>query len=125
MHTILRIAVIAASLFANSAWAYGGGGGSSGCEEPKFLEPNPIGPVTALAEFGFVASDNTEIDSLTVEINGQKIQPAVVKRRNGDFEVKAALPQAITEAGKARIAVAARSRDGCAGFQAYYVEIKP
>lgn len=125
MHTLLRTAVLAASILGNAAWAYGGGGGSSGCPEPRFLEPKPAGAVAALGEFGFVASDNTEIDSLTVQINGQKVQPAIVKRRNGDFEVKAALPQPLTAAGKARIAVAAKSREGCAGFQAFYVEIKP
>lgn len=126
MRTIPAAAILAASLIGSAAWAYGGGGGSSGgCAEPKFLEPNPKGPVGSLAEFGFIASDNTEIETLAVEINGRKVQPTSTRRRNGDYEVKVAPPQPITQAGKARIAVSGKSRDGCAGFQPFYVEIKP
>lgn len=116
---------LALSIFGGGAWAYGGGGGGSACEEPKFFEPTPTGTVSSLSEFGFVASEITEADSLTVEINGQKIQPAITKRRSGDFEVKAVLPQPITQAGKVRIGINAKGREGCSGFQAYFLEVKP
>lgn len=119
-----RAAVLAGSFFCSGAWAYGGGG-SSGCAEPKFFEPSASGTVPKLAEFAFIASENTDTTTLTVEINGQKIQPAINKRRSGDFEVKAVFPEPITQAGKTRIAVSAKSREGCWGFQPYFLDIKP
>lgn len=124
MPSILAILVLSA-LAAGQAWAYGGGGGSSLCAEPSFLEPSPTGPVTAFSEFNVLASDNTDIDTLSVEINGQKIQPAITPRRNGDFEIKAILSPPLTQAGKVRIALNAKSKEGCWGFQPYTVEIKP
>jgi hypothetical protein len=125
MRTIMRATILAAAFFCGGVWAYGGGGGgSSGCAEPKFFEPNPGGSVSSLAEFGFIASDNTDTSTLTVEINGQKIQPVVNRRRSGDYEVKAVLAQPITQPGKVRIAVNAKSREGCFGFQPYLLEIK-
>lgn len=126
MRNFIHAAVLAASFSCGSAWAYGsGGGGSSGCEEPKFLEPKPAGSAASLAEFSFIASDNTEPDTLSVEVNGQPIQPTVTKRRSGDYEIKAVLPTPITQPGKARIGVKAKSREGCWGFQPWYVDIKP
>jgi hypothetical protein len=126
MHGLVKSAVLLVAIASGSVWAYGGGGGgSSGCAEPKFFEPNPSGAVPVLAEFAFIASDNTESDTLTVEINGQSVQPLIDRRRNGDWQVKAVLPQPLTEPGRVRIAVKAKSRDGCWGFQPYYVEIKP
>ncbi|CAI8959941.1 hypothetical protein [Methylocaldum szegediense] len=71
MHGLARSAILLLAIASGSVWAYGGkGGGSSGCAEPKFFEPNPTGVVPKLAEFAFIASDNTESDTLTVEING-------------------------------------------------------
>ncbi len=125
MRIIVRAAVLAGIFDCSGVWAYGGGGGSASCAEPKFFEPNPSGATSLLADFAFIASDNTDVDTLTVEVNGQKIQPAIVKRRSGDFEVKAALPEPITQAGKVRIAINAKSREGCWGFQPYFLEIKP
>ncbi len=117
---------LAAAIQCGGAWAYGGGGGGgASCAEPTFQEPNPSGTVATLAEFGVVVSDNTDIDTLTVEIDSDKIRPTVTKRRSGDYEVKATLPQPITRAGKARVAVNAKSKEGCWGSLIRFVEIKP
>ena len=116
---------LAISLFSHTAWTYGGGGGSDACEEPGFFEVHPTGVISSLAEFGFVASGVTDADSLRVEIGNQKIKPSVTKRRNGDWEAKAVLPEPLTQSGKVRVAITAQSRDGCSGFQAHFLEIKP
>lgn len=126
MSKLKRAIMAAATLAAGSAWAYGGGGGgSSGCEEPKFLEPKPNGTAASLAEFAFIASDNTDPASLSVEVNGEKLRPAIERRRSGDYEVKASLAKPIAQPGRVRITVAAKSTDGCAGFQPWYLEIQP
>lgn len=125
MRTILTATVLAVSLYCGGAWAYGGGGGGHACAEPKFFEPAPTGAVASLSQFSFIASENTDIDTLTVDIGGRKIPPTVDKGRGGDFEVKAVLPQPITQAGKVRIGVDAKSKEGCWGTLAVFLDIKP
>jgi hypothetical protein len=115
-------------LISSGALAYGGGGGggSSSCAEPKFLQPNPNGEAKVLTEFRFVATDATDPATLAVEINGQKVQPEINKLGNGDYAVRVAPAQPITQPGRVRITINAKGREpSCAGFQPYYVEIKP
>lgn len=117
---------LAAVLYGGGVWAYGGGGGGgASCTEPSFGEPNPNGPVAALADFGVIASDNTEIDTLTVEVGSDKLKPTIAKRRSGDYEVKVTLPQPVTQAGKVRVAVNAKSKEGCWGSLIRFIEVKP
>ncbi|MGZ8217568.1 hypothetical protein [Methylomagnum sp.] len=125
MRALIQTAVLVASLACGGAWAYGGGGGSSGCEEPKFLQLTPSGTVASLTEFSFIATDKTDAATLVVEVNGQKVTPVIDKQRNGDYAVKVALPQPIDQPGRVRIGISASGREGCAGFQPYYLEVKP
>jgi hypothetical protein len=118
-------ALIFASLPWSGAFGYGGGGGSSGCEEPHFFEPKPAGTVASLTEFTFIASDNTEPDTITVNVNGQKIHPEVTQRRSGDYAAKLVLPAPVTTAGTFRLGIDAKSKGGCWGFKPHAVEIKP
>lgn len=118
------IPVLLAS-FASTTWAYGGGGGSASCAEPKFFSET-LGndsPVATLSDVAFVASD-TEADSLTVKINGNVVPIEITRRANGDLNVSAHLMPPITAPGRVQIAVAARSPEGCSGFQAYYVVVQ-
>lgn len=108
-----------------SVLGYGGGGGSSGCAEPKFFEPKPSAAVAALTEFSFVASANTDPATLSVAIGGEKHPVRSERRRNGDYDVKLVLPAPIATPGTLRIGVNAKSVDGCWGFQPYSVEIRP
>lgn len=125
MHKIITATLLATSLYYGGAWAYGGGGGGHACAEPTFSDPAPSGTVPALSEFTFIASENTDIDTLTVEIGSQKIRPTVTKTRSGDFEIKAVLPQPITQPGKVRVGVDAKSKEGCWGTLAVFLNIKP
>lgn len=111
--------------FASTAWGYGGGGSSASCAEPKFFSESlgNDGSVAALSDITFVASD-TEPDSLTVKVNGNAVPIDVARRANGDVSVSAHLIPPITAPGRVQIAVAARSPEGCSGFQAYYVVIR-
>ena len=125
MRDIIPAIFLAALLPCGGAWAYGGGGGSTSCVEPSFTEPSPVGPVASLSEFSFTASDNTDINSLSFELNADKIKPAITQRRSGDYEVKVALPQPITAPGKVRVAANAQSKGGCAGALIRFIEVKP
>jgi len=120
--------VLSASLgFSHTAWSYGGGGGSSsGCDDPKFLKPVPAdrSTVTALAEFDFLASD-TDASTLVVQIDGTTVPAEINPMRNGDLQVKVRPPAPIDHPGKVRITAQGKSKDGCAGFTAFYIDVKP
>lgn len=116
---------IALSLTCSSAWAYGGGGGTTSCAEAKFYDESPAknAKVQSLSDIAIVASDNTDITSLEFEVNGQKIKPKITMRRSGEFDVKAHLPDPITQPSKIRIAVSAKSKEGCLAFFPYFISV--
>jgi hypothetical protein len=114
-------------ILAHPAWSYGGGGGgSSGCDDPKFLKPVPAdgSSVPALSEFAFLASD-TDASTLIVQIDGTTIPAEINPMLNGDLQVKVKPPAPIAKPGKVRITAAGKSQDGCAGFTAFYIDVKP
>lgn len=120
------IALVASFGFSPYAWSYGGGGGSSSCDDPKFLKPVPAdhSTVNALSEFAFLASD-TDASTLVVQLDGTTVPAEVNPLRNGDLQVAVRPPEPITRAGKVRITAQGRSKDGCAGFAAFYIDVKP
>ena len=132
MNTCLRWAIASLTLtgviFSSSILAYGGGGGGgSSCNEAKFFRSTPPADatVTALTDFSVVASDNTEISTLDVQINGSKIQPVVTPQRSGDFLIEAKPAAPVTATGKVRITLRAKSKEGCETFKPIYIEVKP
>lgn len=128
MKAVAGIIFVAFGLAGNVAWGYGGGGSSSAsCTEPSFSEalPGKNAVVPQLAEVFVVASANTDLQSLEFEVGQAKVKPDVVMRRSGEFELKAKLPSAVTQPGRVRIALTAKSKDGCAGFFPYFIDVKP
>ena len=113
-------------LNSSPVWAYGGGGGgAASCAEAKFYDETPArnSKLASLADISIVASDNTEIATLDMKVNGKPLQPEVTQRRSGEWELKAHLPEAITQPGKAQITLTAKSKEGCETFFPYYLVI--
>jgi len=111
---------------APSAWAYGGGGGGpASCSEAKFYDETPArnAVVSSLSDIALVASDNTLISTLDLQVNGKPLKPEVTQRRSGEWDVKAHLPEAITQVGKVRVTLAAKSKEGCETFLPYSLVI--
>jgi hypothetical protein len=113
----------------NSAcsWAYGGsGGGAASCSEAQFYDESPArnSVLPSVSEIALVASDNTEIASIELNVNGKPIKPEASQRRSGEWDLKVKLPEPITQAGKVRVTLAAKSKEGCATFFPYYFEVK-
>lgn len=109
-------------------WAYGGGGGSTAsCPEPKFYDESPAknAVLTSLTELSIVASDNTDPSTLDLQVNGQKLPPELSPMRSGEWLIHAKLPQAIDQAGKVRVTLEAKSKEGCSTFHPYYLEVSP
>lgn len=126
--SLIASLVLICLLQSPGALAYGGGGSSSSsCQEPQFYEESPPGnaKIASLNEISLVASANTDTASLELEVNGQRLQPELSQRRSGEWLIKQRLPEAITQAGKVRITLTAKSKDGCSAFHPYYVEISP
>ncbi len=114
------------SLAASTAWGYGGGGsGSASCSEAKFYDESPArnSKLASLSDINLVASDNTEISSLDLQVNGKPLKPEVKQRRSGEWELKAHLAEPISQPGKVRITVTAKSKEGCESFFPYYLII--
>ena len=105
----------------------GGGGGGSSCQEPSFtnISPENATTVSALDRFSLVASDNTDMQTLEIKLNGQPVKPELTPQRSGVTRAEVKVEPALNTPGKARITLRAKSRDGCEAFQPIYVEIKP
>jgi len=108
--------------------AYGGGGGSSSsCSEPQFSEAVPArnAVIPQVEEVFVVASDNTDPQTVEWDVGTQRVAPKITVRRSGELELRGKLPAPLRQPGKLRIALSAKSKDGCTGFFPYFVEIKP
>jgi hypothetical protein len=129
MNNILRggVALLTAMTSPLSV-AYGGGGGSSSsCSDPQFYEASPAknDVVSELSQVYIVASDNADLSTLDFEIADRHIVPQVTTRPSGEFVLVAILPTPIKQPGKVRIAITAKSKDGCSGYYPYFVEVQP
>lgn len=112
-------------LCSSSCWSYGSNGGSTRCEEPKFFleTPSNDSAVSSLSEFSLVASD-TDPQRITIKVNGTTVSPSVSPMPNGDLKITVHLAKAFTTPGKVQLAADAKSKEGCSGFKAFYVEVK-
>lgn len=111
-----------------SASAYGGGGSSSSsCAKPQFFKETPVkeSTVPAFSEFSFVASANTLKDTIAVKVNGEPVDVSITEKRSGRFLIEGNLPQSVTQPGKVRVSVSAKSKDQCAKLFVYYVNVSP
>lgn len=128
-HTISSLVLMSSALFAPMAFGYGsgGGGGGSSCSEPQFSSESPKNETTvaSLSQFSFEASQNTNLQSLNVEVDGVKQDFKASRLNSGDSRIDVGLKEAKTAASKVRITVRAKSDEGCEAFQPFYIEIKP
>ncbi|MEY4684695.1 MAG: hypothetical protein RLZ25_1154 [Pseudomonadota bacterium] len=127
--TTLSLVILGSALFTPTVFGYGssGGGGGSSCSEPQFSSESPKNEtvVPNLGQFTFEASKNTDLKTLTVEVDGVKQEAKVTTLNSGDSRVEIGFKEPKTQASKVRITVKAKSDDGCEGFQPYYIEVKP
>jgi len=123
---LAQAVVVSLSFNTPTAWGYGsGGGGASSCAEAKFYDETPARNATlsSLSDIAIVASDNTEIATLDLQVNGKPLMPEVTQRRSGEWDIKAHLPEASVQPGKIRITLTAKSKEGCETFFPYYVVV--
>ena len=124
----LSLVVLTLCLSAPNAFGYGsGGGGGSSCSEPQFSSESPKNEtrVATLSRFSFEASRNTDLKTLTIEVDGLKQEPKVSTLLSGDSKLDVEFTEPKSIAAKVRITVRAKSDEGCEAFQPYYIEVKP
>ena len=128
--TAAGLILLCSAALSPTTFAYGGGGGGGGgssCQEPSFtnISPENATTVSVLDRFSLVASDNTDLQTLEIKVNGQLVKPELTPQRSGATRAEVKVEPALNTPGKARITLRAKSRDGCEAFQPVYVEIKP
>ena len=125
--SLILLGGVALSPMTHADGGGGGGGGGSSCQEPSFtnISPENATTVSVLDRFSLVASDNTDLQTLEIKVNGQLVKPELTPQRSGATRAEVKVEPALNTPGKARITLRAKSRDGCEAFQPIYVEIKP
>lgn len=120
--------LLSATLVSPALLAYGGGGGGgSSCEEPRFYDESPANhsSLPVFSEFRARASDNTDLATLEVKVNGEQMQPIITPQRSGSALIEVRLAAPISTPGQVRINLRARSKEGCENFLPVYLEVKP
>lgn len=124
LSNIILLLVLTATT--NHAWAYGGSSSSSkkACAKPKFTEFSPANnaQVNAGADFSFLASANTNPDSIAVTVKGLAVTVTVTPQNQG-FLVVGKLPASVT-ADFARINITADGHNDCKGSDGWLLKVE-
>jgi len=108
----------------SNVWAYGSSSSSKkACNKPKFSEFTPVNnaQVTAKSAFSFVASANTNPESIIVMIKDQLVA-VTVKPKSQGFLVSGTIPDTLT-GNFARISITADGPNKCKGSDGWLVKI--
>ena len=100
----------------SNVWAYGSSSSSKkACNKPKFSEFTPVNnaQVAAKSAFSFLASANTNPESIIVTIKDQPIAVTITPKNQG-FQVSGTLPDTI-KGSFARISITADGPNQCKG----------
>jgi hypothetical protein len=108
----------------SNVWAYGSSSSSKkACNKPKFSEfvPANNADIAAKSAFSFVASANTNPESIIVTIKDQPIAVTVTPKNQG-FQVTGMLPDTLT-GNFARIGITAYGPNKCKGSDGWLVKV--
>jgi hypothetical protein len=108
----------------SNVWAYGSSSSSKkACNKPKFSEfvPTNNAQVAAKSAFSFVASANTNPESIIVTVKDQQVAVTVTPK-NQSFQVTGILPNTLT-GNFARISITADGPNQCKGSDGWLVKI--
>lgn len=108
----------------SNAWAYGSSSSSKkACNKPKFSEFVPVNnaQVAAKSAFSFVASANTNPESISVTVKDQPVAVSIIPKNPG-FQVTGTLPDTL-KGTFARISITADGPNQCKGSNGWLVKI--
>jgi len=95
------------------------------CHPPKFTQEQPAkdSQVAQFQKFEFIASQNTDAQTLKVWVNNKLLDVDIKPLPSGYYRINGKLPEPLTE-GKAWIKVTSESNDGCNDLKAWNVYVK-
>ena len=108
----------------SNVWAYGSSSSSKkACNKPKFSEFAPVNNarVAAKSAFSFVASANTNPESIIVTIKDLPVAITVTPKNQG-FQVQGTLPDTL-KGSFARIDITADGPNQCKGSDGWLVNV--
>ena len=108
----------------SNVWAYGSSSSSKkACNKPKFGDfvPTNNAEVAAKSAFSFIASANTNPESITVTIKDQPVAVTVTPKNQG-FQVTGTLPDTL-KGNFARISISADGPNKCKGSDGWLVKV--
>ena len=107
----------------SNVWAYGNSSSKKACNKPKFSEFSPPNntEVAAKSAFSFVASANTNPESIRVTVKDQPVAVTIL-HKNQDFQVTGTLPDTLT-GNFARIGITAVGPNKCKGSDGWLVKV--
>ena len=116
--------ILMLTITTSSVWAYGSSSSSKkACNKPKFNEFTPVNNarVAAKSAFSFVASANTNPESIIVAVKDQPVEVAITPKNQG-FQVTGTLPDTL-KGNFARISITADGPNQCKGSDGWLVKI--
>jgi hypothetical protein len=112
----------------SSVFAYGGSPSSSvrACTKPKFSQFTPAdkAEVTANSSFSFLASAQTNPDSISVSIKDQAVAISIAPKNQTGFEVTGTIPETV-KGSFARLKISAEGPNGCKGGDGWLLKVLP
>jgi hypothetical protein len=124
LKTIFVVVLLISSLSSQAAWSYGSSSSSKKkCVAPKITEMQPVNltKVAPGAAFSFVASAESNPDSLSVTVKEHVVAVTLTPRSSG-FLVQGILPEGIQQ-GFVRIEISASSVTQCPMQTGWLVEV--
>ena len=109
---------------ASNVWAYGSSSsGKKICNKPKFSEFVPVNNAVVVEKsaFSFVASTNTNPESIIVTVKDQPVAITITSKNQG-FQVKGILPDTV-KGTFARISITAEGPNQCKGSDGWLVNV--
>lgn len=118
-HLITLLLVISSS----QVWAYGSDSSTKACVKPKFSHFQPVNnsEVAANSTFTFIASPQTNPETLEVTVKGQPVELTITEK-NKNFYVSGTLPVSISH-DFVRINIAAESPSKCRGADGWLLKV--
>jgi hypothetical protein len=128
MQTKNTLFVLMLMTVSSSVFAYGGSPSSSvrACNKPKFSQFTPAdkSEVAANSNFSFLASAQTNPDSISVSIKDQPIALNITPKNQTGFEVTGTIPETL-KGSFARLKIAAEGPNGCKGGDGWLLKVLP
>jgi hypothetical protein len=117
------LGLVTLMIISSNVWSYGSSSSTKACDKPKFSEFSPINnaEVATKSAFSFIASANTNPDSIIVTVKNQPVEVTVTPK-NQSFLVTGTLPDTLKK-DFARISIAADGPNQCKGTDGWLVKI--